>query len=392
MKKLLNISFYVALSVTLLISCKKENEPEATTISLGKITGKIVAANNSTAIKVATLFIQNEGKLYITHSDANGSFVLEAPAGNRHLTIQTGDGSMFRTEMDVVVKEGLTTEIASQAIKLTQVATLAYIAGSYDKIENILVDSMGYTATAITWDMLNNLSNITPYDAIFINCTSEANMSLVSPVTDNNLADYVANGGSLYVSDYAVKCLVGKHTSSSNPCNIERVGGFIADSLLCVRKTGVVSTVMNAPIASSSLQAYLNKTTIDEIVYNLPSWEKINFLDVNFWETMVTDPTGNPLLIRTNEYTNPSKGSLSIGSTVNNGYSLVCVSGTGNQHSTLSVKTSDVPALLANGATSGMCDNLDASGRIYYTTFHNEPNGLIGVDMRNILEFVILNL
>lgn len=31
-------------------------------------------------------------------------------------------------------------------------------------------------------------------------------------------------------------------------------------------------------------------------------------------------------------------------------------------------------------------------GNIYFTTFHNEPNGSIGDDMEEMLEYVILNL
>ena len=391
MKNLLRFSLYVSLSAMLFISCKKDSLPDSS-VPLGTIIGKIVAANHTTAIKVATVFITDNGQSYITQSDATGSFVLQAPAGNRHLTIQTGDGSMFRTEMDVVIIEGQTTEISSQAVQLNQVANLAYIAGNYDKIENILIDTMGYTATPLTWAMLNDLPTITPYDAIFINCTTETDMQGVTSITDNNLADYVANGGSLYVSDWANRSLVGKHNASSDPCNVERVGGFIADSLLCVRRTGTVSTVANASITSLSLQAYLNKTTIDQIVYNLPIWEQINYVDNNFWETMVTDPVGAALLIRTNQYTNPTRGTLNIGTTANSGYSLVCVTGTGSQHYSLSVRNSDVSALLSNGATMGSCDNTNGSGRIYYTTFHNEPNGVIGADIKNILEYVILDL
>jgi hypothetical protein len=394
MKNLLKLFLYVSLTASIFISCKKDHEAVVTApvVAMGKVTGKIVAANNTTAIKVATVFTHNQGHLYLTQSDVNGNFTLEVPAGNQHITIQTGDGSMFRTELDAVITEGQTTQLAGQSIVLNQVATLAYITGTYDKIENILVDSMGYTATPITWIMVHNMADITPYDAIFINCTSESNMLQVDSITDSNLANYVANGGSLYISDWAVKCLVGKHDVSSAPCSVERVGGFIADSLLCVRKSGTTATVTNAPITSASLQAYLNDSTIHEIVYNLGAWEKINYLDANFWETMVTDPSGNPLLIRTNQYTNPYKGTLTVGSSLNNGYSQVCVPGSGNQRITLSVRSSDVPALVAAGAVSGMCDNINGSGRIYYTTFHNEPNGHIDADIRNILEYVILDL
>jgi len=391
MKTLPKISLCFFLLISTLISCKKEHDPELI-VSTGTITGKIVAANHTTPISAATVFTTSEGRLYITHAGIDGSFSLEAPAGNRHVTIQAGDGSVFRTEVDVVVTAGQTTAIAAQAVQLTQVATLAYIAGTYDKIENILIDTMGYTATPITWAMLGDLSSITSYDAIFIDCTSESNMTGINPITDNNLATYVANGGSLYVSDWAVKSLVGQHLTATTPCNIERVGGFIPDSVLCVRKSGVIGSTLNAPITSLSLQAYLNKTNIDEIVYNLTTWEQIHYLDTNFWETMVSSPTGEPLLIRTNQYTNPSRGTVNIGNPANNGYSLVCVMGTNNQRYTLSVNSSDAASLVANGAAMGACDNPNGSGRIYYTTFHNEPNGLIGTDIKNILQYVILNL
>lgn len=392
MKKLLKVSSLVFLSASLFISCKKDSVPDITPEIFGHISGKIVAANHTTAIRVATVFIYSNGQTYITQTDVNGSFVLEAPAGNQHLTIQTGDGSMFRTEMNVSITEGQTTAISSQPIQLNQVANLAYIPGIYDKIERILIDSMGYTATALTWPMINTLSNITGYDAIFINCTGESDMQTISGITDSNLADYVANGGSLYVSDWANKCLIGKHNLQSDPCSTERVGGFIADSLLCARRSGISRSIMNAAITSSSLQAYLNKNTINEIVYNLGSWEEIHYLDNNFWETMVTDTAGTPLLIRTNQYSNPQRGTISIGSAANNGYSRVCVRGSGNDRFTLSVKTSDVPSLLAQGATMGSCANSTGSGRIYYTTFHNEPNGHIGEDIKNILQYVILDL
>ena len=124
MQHLLKLFLSVGLSAILLISCKKDHEPDTTVVALGTITGKIVAANHTTAIRVATVFINSSGKSYITHSDTNGAFTLEAPAGNMHVTIQTGDGSMFRTEMDIVITEGQTTAIASQPVQLTRWPTL----------------------------------------------------------------------------------------------------------------------------------------------------------------------------------------------------------------------------------------------------------------------------
>ncbi|MEO8770513.1 MAG: hypothetical protein ABI402_10525 [Ferruginibacter sp.] len=394
MKKLKNIFFPVVISLTLFISCKKDPHTDAgiDPVATGRISGKIVAANNTTPIRSATIFTNNAGQLYITHTDQNGMFVLEAAAGSRHITIQSGDGAMFRTEMDVVIKENETTEIASQPITLNQIASLAYIPGVYDKIESILIDSLGYTATAITWNSLSLLFNITPYDAIFINCTSPSDMPAVTATTDQNLGDYVANGGSLYVSDWAVSYLMGQTVASTQPCTTQKPGGFIADNLLCTRQTGAIETITNASITSLSLQAYLNATTINEIVYNLPSWEKINELDAGFWETMVADQTGNPLLIRTNLYSNPTRGTFHVGGIANSDNALICVQDNNGQNITLSVKSTDAPALVAAGATMGACDNVNDAGRIYYTTFHNEPNGQIAPDVKNILSYVILNL
>jgi hypothetical protein len=51
------------------------------------------------------------------------------------------------------------------------VAKIAYVKGSYDKIEDIIL-SLGYTATEITNNDLTNLNTIAQYDIIFLNCGS----------------------------------------------------------------------------------------------------------------------------------------------------------------------------------------------------------------------------
>jgi hypothetical protein len=381
--------------VFFLFSCKRQDlgDDATPTAPLGKISGKIVAANNRTPIRTALVFTHDNGRLYITQTDAAGQFLLEAPSGNRRITIQSGDGSLFRTEVTANIVAAQTTAISANAVKLNQVATLAYIPGLYDKIEQILIDSMGYTATSIPASSLNNISSLAPYDAIFINC-NESHQLNVTPASDQNLADYVANGGSLYVSDYAVSYLVGKATISTDPCNILRAGGFIADSLLCARRTGNVITLSNLPIVSPSLQAFLNKPTVNNITYDLPGWEEIKSHDSNFWEVMVTNSTSNPLLIRTHQYGNNRTGSITVGTTAASGFTVLCYPDPTNPSKkySISVRNSEVAAFLAKGGVRGVCNNADGSGRIYYTTFHNEPNGHIGNDMKNILEYVILNL
>jgi hypothetical protein len=59
---------------------------------------------------------------------------------------------------------------------------------------------------------------------------------------------------------------------------------------------------------------------------------------------------------------------------------------------TITVSTAEAAAHIAHGDSTGMCNNPNDSGWIYFTTFHNEHNGLINEDMKRILEYMILNL
>jgi hydroxymethylpyrimidine pyrophosphatase-like HAD family hydrolase len=96
------------------------------------------------------------------------------------------------------------------------VAKIAYVKGSYDKIEDIIL-SLGYTATEITNNDLTNLNTIAQYDIIFLNCGSRkysTNQALF-PAIDANLAIFVANGGSIYASDWDVSYLVGGTDNTS---------------------------------------------------------------------------------------------------------------------------------------------------------------------------------
>ena len=69
-----------------------ENPTTPTVIPKGKITGKVVAPNNKTAIRNALVFIQDSATVYSTYTNVNGEFELEAPAGSRELHIQSGTG------------------------------------------------------------------------------------------------------------------------------------------------------------------------------------------------------------------------------------------------------------------------------------------------------------
>lgn len=387
MRRLLSIALFASLSV-LLFSCKKDkiediSVPEIT----GTITGKVVSPNNRTPIRYALVFISTAKKLYSTYTDLNGNFSLTAAAGTaQNLHVQTGNGDKFRSVILVDVVANQTTPL-TDLLRLNQVGNFAFLAGSYDKIENILIDSLGYNAQSINSTNIQYIAGISNFDVLFINCG--AYNAFVSPNTDTALSNFVSGGGSLYLSDFSMEFLTGQ--SALTDCQVPRYNGFIPDATVCSRRTGGVSVVPNAQVVSPELQYYLGKDSM-RISYNLGSWERIQAIDDNFWQTMVTDPTDNsPLLIRTNQYNNGNINLPFVGSRDTSQVTICHQLGNGNSI-TITVDANAVAAHIAHGDSMGMCNNPYQSGWIYYTTFHNEHNGQVSEDVKHILEFMILNL
>lgn len=370
--------------------CKKQDVPSNINtnpvVSKGIITGNVVAANNKTAIRNAIVFIADSAIIYHSYTDVNGNFTLEVPAGQHSLQIQSGSGKIFRTKMNVIVEANKTLPVSTSAVQLNQVASLAVLPGNYDKIEAILIDSLGYTASMISSNTLHVVSAISQFDAVFINCSSGIHTDWVQ---DSVLATYVANGGSIYASDYAVAALIGTY---GGYCPGPRQGGFIDDSKLCTQRIGSSGMIYNASIVSVPLQTYLNKNFMD-VKFDLGTWESVMNFDVSFWEVLVKNPaTQAPLLIRTNSFSNSTAGSVNIGSSLNNNMVTICHKTVGSAPITITIPSSDLAMHLSHGDSQGACQSVNGAGRIYYTTFHTQPNGLISPDMKHILDYIILNL
>jgi hypothetical protein len=385
--KLFRSAILICLLFAGLHSCKKDannpvQEPELT----GILAGKVMAPNNVTPISHALVFISTASKLYSTYTNTNGDFSLTAAVGLQELHIQTGNGDKFHTKMTVTIVENKTTALPN-TVTLQQVARLAFLGGSFDKIETILIDSLGYNATSLNQSSIQNIAGLSPYDAVFINCG--AYNAFVSSNTDTALGNFVAAGGSLYLSDYSMNFLTGQNANTA--CQVPRTYGFIPDSTLCSRRTGTVSVVPLANIVSPELRYYLGKNTMS-ISYNLGSWEKIQSINNNFWETLVANPVDNsPLLIRTHQYTNGNQRPSYVGLRDTTLVTICHLMPSGNPI-TITVSNNELPSHLAHGDTMGMCNNPSSAGWIYFTTFHNEHNGQISDDVKKILEYMILNL
>lgn len=375
-------------------SCRSDSETPAeitidNTIKAGKLTGKVMSQNGTKPIGGASVFTFDEKyKIYYTTSDADGNFTLEAPAGNQTIHIQTGDGSNFRTQIAATVKNNETVNLNADQTKLNQVAKIAYVKGTYDKIEDI-IQTLGYNATEITNADLANINTIAQYDIIFLNCGSRnysVNQSLY-PAIDANLAVFVANGGSIYASDWDVSYLVGGTDNTSN-CSL--AGGFVPDTKLCSKNTGT-SGIVAATVNNAGLSTALGFNTVN-IDFDLSSWQKITNYDPAYWEVLVKETSSNnALMIRTNHFTATGIPSTPIGNAPNSTFTTICITLPGNIQISISVPTITVPYLVALGATVGPCSGSTNSGYIYYTSFHNHASGNIG-NAGVILQYVILNL
>ena len=351
MKKSVISLFLVTIFVASisLFSCKKDEiSPSGKT---GRVAGYVYSKKGTTlgAVKV---YVQ-DNPAYTTYSNSKGYFNLSAPVGTHKLVIQSGNGHIFKSVITITVLENQTLSLSPQQTILNQVGSLAYIYGYYDKIETIIIDSLGYTATQLQISALDSLSILSGYQAIFFNC---GKISVLDSLKYANLSSYVFNCGSIYASDWAVEYLTGdgnyksnitrtKGTNShlmpkqTNTCN-PLIGGFINDTLLCTMKVGQTGFIDSIDIVSPAIQTLLAKTKMT-IHYDLGAWEVIQQLGPQF-----------TVLLQDNTPTN--YGPLAV--------------------------------LMHYGV------NCTQGGNILYTTFHNEPQSGVSPDVQKILQYFILNL
>lgn len=369
--------------VFLILSCSKDDDSGSQ--PTGTITGKLMVKNGSKPVGGALIFVSGDNeKLYYTYTNATGDFTFKAPVGERKLHMQTGNGDNFRTSLSVTVVKDQTITIDPSVARLDQVANMAYVAGLYDEIQDI-VTGLGYTITAITNTDLTNYATLSQYDVIFLNCG--AKQGFTSTAMDDNLANFVANGGSLYASDWAVAYLTGGLTNSPN-CG--QTGGFIPDDKLCTKNIGDETTITGALVPFSSLATSVGFSSLD-ITYDLGSWEQIFTYDPGYWDVLVAEPTANtPLMIKTNNF---SGGTVSspVGNDSDPNWMTICHTDDSGVSITLTIDVAEWADHDAHGDSVGPCSSTNNSGTIYYTTFHNHATGNIG-NAGLILEYVILNL
>lgn len=330
--KPVNYLMLACLSFALLVSsCRKGDDN--TVVTTATIKGTVKSENLNKVIGNALVYSDSKTSGHQTRTDHEGRFSLVIPTGHHTIYVETGDGSVFQTSFMVDVTTDQVFDVPEGDSRLHCKGSLAYIAGTFDHIEAVVHDTLGYAITQIQTSDLDNLGTVQTFDGIFLNCGVP---STISQQGYDNLGTFVAGGGSVYASDFGLDYIMGIYDGTCNPA-----GGFVDDSLLCVTRSGSTGTVPSANITDVNLQNAMGTTTVD-LGFDLSGWNMVVNYSSNFWDVWVSAPATGPLLLHSNH--------------------------------------------LNNGG--------GAPGNIYWTAFHNGFNsGTGGANVsEGILEYVIMNI
>jgi uncharacterized protein YjdB len=242
-----------------------------TTPAVGTVTGTVTAADGVTPIGDALVEVEGSGGLgsysvaavtISTRSAPNGTYTLQnVPVGPQVIRATRG-AFLARVNVTVVANQSI---VAPNAALVTQ-GKLAYVAGVFDNIENIVSNSLGNPIEEIQVADLANSAVTSQYRIIFLNCGLDESMAGSAAIIAN-LRAFMQAGGTIYASDWAsiyVKDLFPTY-------NYDQVGD---------------DQTIQAAVTDASLQAFVGKTSVT-IVYDLASWTDILAL-----------PTGATVLLR----------------------------------------------------------------------------------------------
>ena len=203
-----------------------------------------------------------------TKSDAKGNFVLDGvPCGPQ--TVHLKKGSFTWTFQRDVPAGGVVTGGGADQCFGATASKLAVVGALWDHIQNVLkVLGLGYdlfdlqdttSSDDTAWEdsdavhLLLDPTKLAGYDVLFINCGNvHTDVLSYYPAVIQNLQDFVKNGGSVYVSDWAFV-----YVDQAWPGAIQfPSGGFTHPYDITVNET------VTADVLDAALAAYLAKTQV----------------------------------------------------------------------------------------------------------------------------------
>ena len=137
------------------------------------------------------------------HTDSEGRYTLEGvPSGEHHISVQKGS---YSTTFDVDFPGG-NYELQEETCLDPTSVKVAVVLGDFDNVGGLLndleipFDSYGHSNYM---NLLTRPDLLAQYDIIFFNCGMPMDWIASRGVVSSNLQDYVADGGSIYASDWA---------------------------------------------------------------------------------------------------------------------------------------------------------------------------------------------
>jgi len=155
----------------------------------GTLTGSVLAPNGSTPVAGAFVYFAS-GDCW-AGTDQSGKFNVKGlPTGATAVRMEKG---LFRSQGNATPGGAVSLRVDASQVKL------AYVAGSFDSIEDVL-ERLGFTAEALDAEQLAS-ADLSAYSALFLNCGMEE-VYAYDDATVEAMRSFVRGGGVLYASDW----------------------------------------------------------------------------------------------------------------------------------------------------------------------------------------------
>ncbi len=175
-------------------------------VPCGDLEGRICGLDGAGPVAGALVYVDTPSGRVSATTDALGDFVLTClPVGAQTVHAESGQWS---TSFIAPVSAYTTTSIPGQNCLDGSSARVAVVTGQWDTIETILsglgvqyelYDDPSYGGAD---RLILDAQELAMYDIVFLNCGYDES-ALLSGTGLQNVRDFVANGGSLYASDWA---------------------------------------------------------------------------------------------------------------------------------------------------------------------------------------------
>lgn len=267
----------------------------------GSIAGKVCNPETYQWLEGATVYthiIDDSGELRDTRqatSDADGNWVLEDLANGTY-TVYVQYGSTTLDMFDAVVKNGTETDVPNAECSASADVEVAVVSGDFDDFDSVLEkvgiggahDVDGQTGDEML-QFLENPDEMAKYDAIFfagghleegIFYSTDGSDQATVDVVQQNLKDYVTDGGLLFASDWSYDVI-----EQTWPNAIDFLGGKDPDSAQ-IGEPGLLA----CSVSSDSLSKALGQDTI-KMNLDLDAWPVVDSVGDDAKVFLRTDAT-----------------------------------------------------------------------------------------------------